>query len=80
MAKKKGTLTGAVQQKSTGYSRDLDELKAKLSGEEEAAEPTKRLNAELPISLHIEFKARAVREGRNMSDVLKDLIHEYLSR
>ena len=43
-------------------------------------EPTKRLNAEIPQSLHSEVKIQAVRENRKIVDLVIDALREYLSK
>ena len=43
-------------------------------------EDTKRLNAEIPESLHSKVKIRAVEEGRNIVDLVVDALNEYLSK
>ena len=40
---------------------------------------TKRLNAEIPLDLHNQFKAQCSIEGREMKDVLIELIEEHLN-
>lgn len=47
--------------------------------ESSKAEPTKRLNAEIPASMHSSFKAKAAKEGKKMTNVVRELIAEYLS-
>ena len=39
-----------------------------------------RLNFNAPEKLALEFKVRCVREGRQMTDVLVELMKEYLKR
>lgn len=43
-------------------------------------EDTKRLNAEIPVSLHSKVKIRAVEEGRNLVDIVIDALNEYLNK
>ena len=38
------------------------------------SKPTKRLNAEIPAELHARIKARCALEGRDMTDVLIELL------
>ena len=45
-----------------------------------SSEPTKRLNAEIPQSLHSEVKIQAVKENRKIVDVVIDALKEYLSK
>ena len=44
-----------------------------------AKEETKRLNANIPISLHTKIKIRAAEEGRDMTELVIDALGEYLS-
>jgi hypothetical protein len=41
------------------------------------AEDTKRLNAEVQAELYDRFKAKCEREGRSMSEVLREFLHVY---
>lgn len=43
-------------------------------------EDTKRLNAEIPVSLHNKVKIRAVEEGRNIVDLVVEALNEYLNK
>lgn len=43
-------------------------------------EETKRLNADIPVSLHNQVKIRAVEEGRNIVDLVVDALNDYLSK
>ena len=43
-------------------------------------EDTKRLNAEIPVSLHNQIKIRAVEEGRNIVDLVVDALNDYLNK
>lgn len=45
-----------------------------------SSEPTKRLNAEIPQSLHSQVKIQAVKENRKIVDVVIDALKEYLSK
>jgi hypothetical protein len=40
----------------------------------ETAKPTKRLNAEIPADLHARIKAQCALDGRDMTDVLIELL------
>jgi len=51
----------------------------RTSSEDTEAEPTKRLNAEIPASMHSSFKAKAAKEGKKMTNVVRELIVKYLS-
>lgn len=46
--------------------------------EEAASEPTKRLNANVPESLHRAVRMEAVRQDTNMKTVLIEALEEYL--
>jgi len=41
-------------------------------------EPRKRLNVEIPISLHKELKIRAVQDDEQITEIVERLIREYL--
>lgn len=43
-----------------------------------AAEPTKRLNANVPESLHQAVRMEAARRGVDMKDILMEALAEYL--
>ena len=40
----------------------------------------KRLNMNVPRDLHDAFKAATAAEGKQMTDVLMDFIHDYVQR
>lgn len=66
----------ALQPKKT--RRDRTEKTQAI--EAASKEDTKRLNADIPISLHSKVKIRAVKEGRNIVDIVVDALNEYLSK
>lgn len=72
-----GLLKGAVgrAQDKTHQHPAAGDLQKQLS-----AEPTKRLNCDLPKSLHRQFKAKSGEEGRSMSQIVTELVTEYLSK
>jgi len=43
-------------------------------------EEIKRLNVNLPISLHNAFKAATAARGENMTDILVEFIHNYVDK
>jgi len=43
-------------------------------------EEIKRLNVNLPISLHNAFKAATAARGENMTDILMDFIRNYVDK
>ncbi|PSQ79007.1 MAG: hypothetical protein BRD37_01545 [Bacteroidetes bacterium QH_8_67_23] len=49
------------------------------AGEGLNEDETKRLNAELPAHMHADFKAKAAKEGRKMTGVVRELVEKYLS-
>lgn len=55
--------------------RDLSE---ELEAEEEAEETT-RFTADLPKSLHQQFKVRAAQEDRSMKDLMVEILEDYLN-
>lgn len=48
--------------------------------EEIIREVTTRLNAEIPISLHQKLKILATKQRKSVTEILIDLIHEYLKQ
>ncbi|WP_022836936.1 plasmid partition protein ParG [Salisaeta longa] len=72
---KKNTLSNAAKAKSGGYSASIEELKKKVAGDDERR---KRLNVEIPESLHTELKVYATRHGASMTDIVEGLLREYL--
>ena len=40
----------------------------------------KRLNVILPVKTHTDFKTAAAAQGKNMTDVLIEFIHEYVQK
>ena len=79
MAKRENKLSNAAKSKeSTGYSASIEDLKKKVTDEEEAA--TKRLNVELPESLHTELKVYATRQGSTITEIVEGLIRNHLSQ
>lgn len=77
MAKRKNLLSNAAKAKSSGYSASVDELKKKVAVEDE---PRKRLNLEIPESLHTELKLHAAQNGTSMTDVLEGILRDYFSK
>ena len=69
----KARLAGAEKPSRSKESRRLQALVA------EEAEPTKRLNANIPVSLHTAFKQKTAGEGISMGEKMSELIREYLS-
>ena len=65
-----------AQEKANGGDENLREefLKAETRDEE----PTKRLSAELPASLHKRFKETCQLEGKSMTAVLMQLVETYV--
>lgn len=46
--------------------------------EEATKEETKRLNLDIPISLHSQLKIRAVQEGTSMKELVMKALGEYM--
>ncbi len=69
---KHGDLSDAVGRK-TGKSRE-----AREQSEQAAEEPTKRLNANVPESLHRAVRMEAARRGVEMKTVMMEALIEYL--
>jgi len=57
-------------------SRDTDQKTAAIA--DVTKEPLKRLNVNLPESVMKQFKAKAVMEGKDMSELVSDWIEKYL--
>ena len=57
-------------------NRDTDQKTAAIA--DVTKEPMKRLNVEVPESILKQFKAKAVLEGKSMSDLVNRWIGEYL--
>ena len=49
-------------------------------GRADGKEPTTRFTADLPDSLHREFKIAAVEEDRSMKDLMITVLEKYLSK
>ena len=77
MAKRENRLSNAAKAKSSGYSASIEELKKKVAADEEAR---KRLNIEIPASLHTELKIHATRHGTTMREVVEALLRDYLNK
>lgn len=77
MAKKKGKLGQAASAKQQSNEKSIELLKRRLDDSE--PEGTKRLNAEIPVSLHAELKKRAADQGRSMTKLLTEVLQWYLS-
>ena len=60
-------------------SRRQDDAKARAL-DEVSQEPTSRLNAEIPLSLHNAVKIQAVNEGRTLAGIVAQALNEYLSK
>jgi len=43
-------------------------------------EEIKRLNVNLPVSLHNAFKATTAAKGQNMTDILMEFIKSYIAK
>lgn len=69
----KARLAGADRPSRSKESKRLQALVA------EEAEPTKRLNANIPVSLHTAFKQKTAGEGVSMGEKLISLIEAYLA-
>jgi predicted DNA binding CopG/RHH family protein len=57
-------------------SRDTDQKTAAIA--DVSKEPMKRLNVNLPESVMKQFKAKAVMEGLDMSELVNNWIKKYL--
>jgi hypothetical protein len=59
-------------------SRDTDQKTAAIA--DVTKEPLKRLNVNLPESVMKQFKAKAVMEGKDMSELVSGWIDHYLKK
>jgi len=41
---------------------------------------TKRLNAEIPVTLHKKLKMLAIKQDKSITDLLIEIVNEYLSK
>jgi hypothetical protein len=46
----------------------------------EEQQPVKRMNLNVPVDLHNNFKSITASQGQNMTDVLLEFIQEYVDR
>lgn len=69
---KQGDL-GKQVERQTGKSEEAQKALEKASKEE-----TKRLNANIPLSLHARVKVYAFQRGLTMTDVVEDALRGYL--
>ena len=58
--------------------RNSDAKEAAL--DEATKEETKRLNLDVPISLHSQLKVQAAQEGRSMKELVMSALDQYLSK
>ncbi len=70
---KKTSLVSAAKKKSESEARPV--VKKTLIADDGIK---KRINAEIPLGLHNRFKAKCSMDGREMREVLIELIEEYL--
>ena len=68
MAKLTTKKTNRENSMSIGKMEALDEIKK---------EPSKKLNINIPESLHYEFKKKCLNNKTNMSDIIKKWINKY---
>lgn len=73
MPNRENKLSNAASKKQSSYD-DIDQLKQEVT-----EEPQKRLNVEIPESLHTELKLYATRNGTTITDVVEGLIRDQLS-
>ena len=70
---KKTSLRSAVKQKTE--TEESSTIKTPALADDSI---TKRINAEIPLDLHNRFKAKCAVDGREMKEVLIEMIEEYL--
>lgn len=76
MAKRENKLSSAAKAKASGYSPSIEDLKKKVAEDDE---PRKRLNVEIPESLHTELKIYATKHGASMTDIVEGLLRDHLN-
>lgn len=59
------------------YDQEWEGAKSELREEAERL-GVRRLNVNVPSSLHRDFKIKCVKEGREMSEVMMHLIYDWL--
>ena len=69
----KGILTKSTEKKHTSRNPEQARLRS-----ETIKEPVVRINANIPKSLHHQFKLKCITDQRDMTDVLTELIRGYL--
>lgn len=80
--KRENLLMGVVNPQTGGYHKGLNELKARISGENITLEkePSKRFNVEIPEEMHRRLKAKAAGDGLKLNELAIKLFNEYLSK
>lgn len=72
---KTNPLKTAVGKKTASHNARLEDLK-----EAAGQEKTKRLNGNIPESLHRRVSIRAAEEGRSITSLMIDALEEYMSK
>jgi hypothetical protein len=70
----KGLLAKSTVRKSESRNPEQDRLRS-----EAVKEPTVRINANVTRSLHQEFKLKCISENRDMTQVLIEIIKDYVA-
>ncbi|MGH7902100.1 MAG: toxin-antitoxin system HicB family antitoxin [Thermodesulfobacteriota bacterium] len=80
--KRDNLLKRVVNLHTSGYHKDFNELKARVSGESYTLGkgPSKRFNVELPEGMHRRLKAKAAEHGLKLNKLAIKLFNEYLSK
>lgn len=67
----------AVKQLSTGVNRNLQKIMDEAKGK--ASEPLKRVQVEMPLELHNQFKQECARSNVTMSSLIVSYVRELVS-
>lgn len=80
--KRDNLLKGVVNPHTSGYHKDFNELKARVSGENYTLGkgPSKRFNVDISEEMHRRLKARAAEHGLKLNELAIRLFNEYLSK
>lgn len=65
---------------TAGHPSDASERQRKHVAMEAAGLPSRRLNVNMPDDLYRKIKLRCAEEGRDISEITRDLWIEYLSK
>jgi predicted GNAT superfamily acetyltransferase len=64
---------GSAAGGSPSGGEDIEDLKRDVSEED-----TRQLNVEVPVSLHRRLKIHSIESGREMKEIVQDVLDQYL--